>query len=78
MAAAAIPVTAFSFSEALTSSFPLDLGAADKALEGLTGSGLRKASELGTLFWLAFVNGNAIDTAEVAAILVMFSSLIEN
>ncbi|WRX33822.1 hypothetical protein QQP08_026309 [Theobroma cacao] len=67
-AAAVNPATAFSLSEeALTSSLPFGLAVAT-ALDGLTGGGLKKASELGTLFWLARVNGRAIETAEVEAI----------
>ncbi|RXI06133.1 hypothetical protein DVH24_018175 [Malus domestica] len=69
-AAAVIPVTAFSFKEALTWSLPLDFDAAGaNAFEGLSGIGLNKLSaEDWILFWVALVNGMAIVTAAVAAI----------
>lgn len=78
-AAAVRPVTAFSLREALTSSLPLDLDAAAgvKALEGLTGSGLKKVSEEDwILFWLALGNGIAIVTAVVDAILLFQNQLL--
>lgn len=70
IAPAVRPVTTFSFKEALTWSFPVDLvgAAGETALDGLTGNGLRKASELGTFLLVALVNDIAIETAEVAAI----------
>ncbi|CAN6541226.1 unnamed protein product [Malus baccata var. baccata] len=71
-AAAVIPVTAFSFNEALTRSLPLDFDAAGaSAFEGLigSGSGLKKhPAEDWILFWVALVNGMAIVTAVVDAI----------
>ncbi|CAK9144167.1 unnamed protein product [Ilex paraguariensis] len=66
-AAAVNAVTAFSFNEALASNFPMGFGAAI-AFDGLTGNGLKKPSEVGSLFWLAEVSGIAMKTAEVEAI----------
>ncbi|KAJ9687980.1 hypothetical protein PVL29_013953 [Vitis rotundifolia] len=83
-AAAVNPVTAFSFKEALTSNFPLDLDdAAAIDFEGRTGNGLKKASDPCSLFWVALVMGMgmAIETAKVEAIVVcllVISSLTPN
>lgn len=70
-AAAVNPVIAFSFREALTLKLAADFEAAIAiALEGLTGSGLKKASQLGTdtLFWLEEVKGMAVEIEEAEAI----------
>ena len=70
-AAAVNPVTTFSLNEeeaALTWSRPLGLLTAPIDLHGFTGSGLKNASELGILFWVAPAKGRAIEAAEVEAI----------
>ncbi|KAL4324455.1 hypothetical protein GQ457_11G017240 [Hibiscus cannabinus] len=55
--------------DALTWSLPLGLVTLLTPLDGFTGSGLNKASELGaTLFWLARAEGRTIETAEMDAI----------
>lgn len=81
-AAAVNPVIAFSFREALTSNFPLDLDdAAAIDFEGRTGNGLKKASDPCSLVWVALVMGMAIETAKVEAIvacLLVISSLTPN
>ncbi|CAL5431611.1 unnamed protein product [Camellia sinensis] len=71
------PVTTFSFMEALTSNLPMVVfDPTTAALEGLTGSGLKKAAELGNLFWVAEVSGVAAKIAEVEA-MVLISSCVE-
>ncbi|CAA0814233.1 Unknown protein [Striga hermonthica] len=65
-AAAVNPVTAFSFSEALT----LNLPAAGVALDDRRGSGFKKAPAIGCVFWLARTSGTAMDNAEVVAAIV--------
>lgn len=71
IAAAVNPVTTFSFIEALTSNFPMVVfDPTTAALEGLTGSGLKKAAELGNLFWVAEVSGVAAKIAEVEAMVL--------
>ncbi|KAA0055792.1 hypothetical protein IC582_003117 [Cucumis melo] len=68
-AAAVIPATAFSFNDDRTATIlPLEMGAAAMGLRDLKeGNGLKKAS-LESGLWVAWVNGKAIETAEVEAI----------
>lgn len=72
-AAAVNPVANFSLKDpALICSRALGLWATT-AFDGLTGNGLKKASELGNRFWIVRVEGMAIETAEVEAIFVLSS-----
>ncbi|KAL3825362.1 hypothetical protein ACJIZ3_021391 [Penstemon smallii] len=71
-AAAVNPVTAFSFNEALISNFPADFDTTID-FDFLTGNALRKESEIGCLFCVARVNGIAMDTADVEAIVASFA-----
>lgn len=75
-AAAVSPVTAFSFSEALTWNFPA--AGFETNLDGLNGNGFKNVpAEEGAscLFWVARAAGAAMETAEVEAISVVVLSL---